>query len=38
VLVLLNDLGGQLTRRDLAEEAVLVAHGRAAYSQPTFLK
>ena len=33
VLVLLDDLGGQLARHDLAEDAV-VGHGRAAYSQP----
>jgi hypothetical protein len=37
VLVLLDDLGGQLARHDLAEDAVL-RHGRAAYSQPAFLK
>jgi hypothetical protein len=38
VLVLLDHLGRQLARRDLAEDAVVVWHGRAAYSQPERLK
>src|SRR5262245_16820581 len=38
VLVLLDDLRRQLAGGDLAEDAVFVRHGRAAYSQPARLK
>src|SRR5215212_4424984 len=38
VLVLLDHLGRQLAGHDLAEDAVVVWHGRAAYSQPARLK